>query len=95
MAERDPRLDPANAHPLNASDCERSQARLADIELGLTSSDDAWFWQDKARRRIRALEEDGADYGLMPNEEAELEQLRSMLANVNAKLDPAGGGFGG
>lgn len=82
----DPRLDPATAHPLNAADCARSAARLADIQLGLTSRDDEVFWRDRAKRRIAALEEDGADYGLMPNEEAELEQLRAMLADANARL---------
>jgi hypothetical protein len=82
----DSRLDPAHGHPLNAVDCERSKARLADIELGLTSPRDASYWQGKARQRIEALEEDAQWLGLMPHEEAELEQLRGMLANVNARL---------
>jgi hypothetical protein len=30
----------------------------------------------------------------MPNEEAELEQLRAMLARVNDRLDPASSGVG-
>lgn len=76
----DPRLDPTKAHPLNISDCERSLARLADIELGLTHPVDRWFWRDKAQRRIEALEEDDATFGLMPHEQAELERLKAMLA---------------
>lgn len=83
----DPRLDPATAHPLNAADCARSAARIADIQLGLKAiNTDRHYWRDRAKRRIAALEEDGADYGLLPNEEAELEQLRAMLADANARL---------
>jgi hypothetical protein len=84
----DPRLDPDQAHPLNAADVERSNARLADIELGMTSPTDGDWWRAKARQRIAALEEDGAWLGLMPNEEAELEQLRAMLASANQRLAP-------
>lgn len=84
----DARLDPANAHPLNAFDCLRSQARLADIGLGLSSPADEWFWRDKAQRRIAALEDDGSMFGLAPHEEAELEQLKSLLAKANDRLAP-------
>lgn len=87
----DPRLDPANAHPLNAADCERSQARIADIELGLTHPVDGSWWRDRAQQRIQALEEDAAWLGLMPNEEAELEQLKSILTNANERLRPKEG----
>jgi hypothetical protein len=90
MAFDDPRLDPDRAHPLNGADCVRSQARLADIQLGLTSADDGWFWQAKAQRRVAALEEDDADFGLMPHEEAELEQLKAMLTDVNQRLANGG-----
>jgi hypothetical protein len=89
MADADPRLDPANAHPLNAFDCLRSQARIADIQLGLTSPADCGYWRAKAEARIAALEDDGAWFGHAPHEEAELEQLKGLLANVNAKLAPA------
>jgi hypothetical protein len=90
MAFDDPRLDPDGAHALNGADCVRSQARLADIQLGLTSAGDGWFWRGKAQRRIAALEEDGGAFGLMPHEEAELEQLKAMLTNVNQRLATRG-----
>lgn len=81
----DARLDPAAVHPLNAADVERSNARLADIELGLRAcGGDAWFWHDKAQRRVEALEDDAAMYGLLPHEEAELERLKAMLAKESA-----------
>jgi hypothetical protein len=86
----DPRLDPDAAHPLNAADCARSQARIADIQLGLTDAVDAVLWRSKALRRIAALEDDGEWLGLMPNEEAELEQLKAMLADANRKLAAKG-----
>lgn len=83
----DPRLDPANAHPLNASDCLRSQARVSDIELGLRADVDGWnYWRDKAQARVRALEDDGNRFGLAPHEEAELEILKGLLAKVNERL---------
>lgn len=86
----DPRLDPDASHPLNAADCERSQARIADIQLGLSTRDP--YWRDKALQRVQFLEEDGAVYGLMPHEEAELEQLKSMLVGTNGRLSPLAGG---
>lgn len=70
---------PTDTHPLNAIDAERSKARVADIQLGLTSSDDAWFWVDKAKRRVTALEEDDVDFGLLPHETVELQLLRDLL----------------
>jgi hypothetical protein len=90
VAFDDPRLEPDAAHPLNAGDCVRSLARLSDIQLGLTSGADGWFWQAKAQRRLAALEEDGDDFGLMPHEEAELEQLKAMLTDVNQRLAARG-----
>jgi hypothetical protein len=88
-AETDPRLDPDKAHPLFVSDCERSNARLADIELGLAGDPgDRWFWRDKANRRIEALEDDAVSFGLMPHEEAELERLKAMVAKADERLQP-------
>ena len=90
----DSRLVPENAHPLNAFDVLRSQARLADIEVGLTSDADG-YWRGKAEARIAALEGDGDMFGLAPHEEAELEQLKAMLAGVNQRLQPAPVGLDG
>lgn len=67
-------------HPLNQPDAERSSARIADIELGLTHPLDGHYWRDKAKLRIEALEDDGKVYGLLPHEEAELERLKELLA---------------
>lgn len=67
-------------HPLNIADAERSAARIADIELGLAHPSDAWLWRKKAARRIVSLEEDGADYGLLPHEEAELARLKELVS---------------
>lgn len=65
-------------HPLHAADAERSRARLADIELGLSDSEDAWIYREKLAHRIRALEEDEALYGLIGHEAAELEALNAL-----------------
>lgn len=86
MADVDPRLDPSRAHPLNAADCVRSQARLADVELGLTDPVDGQYWRDKAIARVAALDEEEFHFGLAPHEDAERDQLRAMLANLNARL---------
>lgn len=74
------------------SDIERSNARVADIELGLTASDmaDRVYWRDRAELRVEALEVDGRSFGLLPHEETELERLKALLA----KSDPAGKGGG-
>jgi uncharacterized protein YcfL len=96
MADADRRLDPAAVlHALNAADVERSQARLADISVGLSAAGkpgDRAYWRDKAQRRVAALEEDDADFGLFPHEQAELEQLKAMLAGANARLAQRGNG---
>lgn len=57
---------------------ERRDAQLADIELGLQSTD-RLYWRAVARRRIRALQADQMDYGLMPYEVEELELLEQMV----------------
>ena len=68
----------AAVHPLNIADAERSKARVSDIELGLAGGD-AWYWKVRAEARIRALEEDGPVYGLLPHEEEELAALKALL----------------
>jgi hypothetical protein len=47
-------------HPLNAADAARSEARIADIELGLTDPLDGSYWRDKLEQRIMMLEDDEA-----------------------------------
>lgn len=69
-------------HPLNAADAERSRARIADVELGLTHPIDASYWRSKAEERIRALEEDEPVYGLVPHEVDELAALKRLLGNA-------------
>lgn len=74
-------------HPLNAADAARSEARVADIELGLAGpEEDRWFWREKLARRIKALEEDSEDYGLCPHEERELERLRALKAKADPEI---------
>jgi hypothetical protein len=65
------------------SDIERSRARVAEIELGL-SGPDADLWREVARRRADALEDDRHLFGLLPHEEQEQEQeqLRALLART-------------
>jgi hypothetical protein len=75
---------PADNHPLNAADAERSKARVADIELGLTHSVDGQYWRGKLKQRIHALEEDASIYGLVPHEVAELRQLRALRQKARA-----------
>lgn len=70
----------AEPHPLNAADAERSAARIAEIELGLTSEIDRSYWRGVAERRIAALEDDEPLFGLVPHEEAELTKLKQLLA---------------
>lgn len=65
--------------PLDASDAARSEARVADIEIGISSSGDAAYWRSKGLERIRILEEDGPVYGLLPHEEVELATLKRIL----------------
>lgn len=67
-------------HPLNQADAERSQARLADIELGLSHPLDAPIWRSRARSRVECLEMDANLFGLVPHEERELERLKALLA---------------
>lgn len=68
----------AEPHPLNAADAARSEARIADIELGLKHPIDGGYWRDKLAERIRILEEDEPIYGLLPHEESELDRLRAI-----------------
>lgn len=75
----------AETHPLNLADEARSEARIADIELGLSHPIDSGYWRDKLAERIRILEEDGAIYGLMPHEERELERLKAISEKL---MDP-------
>ena len=42
-------------------------------------ADDRWFWLDKIRRRIDALEDDQPRFGLVPDEVRELAKLREVL----------------
>lgn len=72
-------------HPLNAADAERSRARLADIELGLSHPIDHQYWREKLESRIQMLEEDGEDFGLVPHEERELAALRALLAKAKTQ----------
>jgi hypothetical protein len=65
-------------HPLNAADAARSEARIADIELGLSHPIDGGYWRDKLAERIRILEADEPIYGLLPHEISELERLKSI-----------------
>jgi hypothetical protein len=79
----DQRLDADRCHPLNAADCARSVARVADIQLGLAGdAGDRWYWLGKAQRRIAALDEDDADFGLLPHELAEREQLEALVTGA-------------
>jgi hypothetical protein len=71
-------------HPLNRGDAERSKARVADVELGLTHALDHSYWRDLAERRVTALEEDRETFGLVPHEEAELETLKALLEKDRA-----------
>jgi hypothetical protein len=75
---------PADNHPLNAADAERSKARVSDIELGLTHPIDGRYWRGKLELRIHALEEDASFYGLVPHEEAELRQLIALRQKARA-----------
>jgi len=72
----------AAVHPLNVADAERSAARIADIELGLTDPVDGDFWRHKAEWRIQALEADRPLYGLLPHEEAELARLKELIGHA-------------
>lgn len=65
-------------HPLNAADAERSKARIADIELGLSHPVDGDYWRQKLKGRIEMLEEDREIYGLAAHEECELEALKAL-----------------
>lgn len=65
--------------PLIAAEVERANARIADIEIGLTSPGDADYWRQRGRSRIRILEQDRMDYGLMPHEEDELTRLVKLV----------------
>lgn len=65
-------------HPLNAADAARSEARVADIELGLTHPIDGSYWRGKLEQRIQMLEEDGESFGLVPHEELELSRLKAL-----------------
>lgn len=66
-------------HPLNVADAERSKARVADVELGLSHPIDSSYWREKAEQRIRALEEDEPVYGLLPHEIDELATLKRLI----------------
>lgn len=72
-------------HPLNAADEERSKARVADIELGLSHPVDGDYWRSKLEQRIQMLADDRAIYGLVPHEEVELEQLQALKAKAQAR----------
>lgn len=75
---------PARNHPLNAADAERSKARVADIELGLSDPIDGSYWRGKLDQRISALEEDSEWFGLLPHEECELAHLKALKAKAGA-----------
>lgn len=62
-------------------DAGRSEARVADIELGLTDPVDHSYWRHKAELRIAALEEDGDIFGLASHEERELAELKRLIAS--------------
>lgn len=68
-------------HPLDAADAERSKARIADIELGMTSLRDGAYWRAKAQDRVEHLKDDRDVYGLLPHEESELATLERLLEN--------------
>lgn len=74
-------------HPLNVADAARSEARIADIELGISHPIDGSYWRDKLEARILMLEDDEPIYGLVPHETLELARLkaiRSKLETSNA-----------
>jgi uncharacterized protein YcfL len=75
------------------SDIERSHARVADIELGLTARDmgDRVYWRDRAQLRVDALEVDSRSFGLLPHEETELERLKELLAGSDDRNSKGGG----
>lgn len=57
---------------------------IRSIEAGINGPEiDRWFWRTKAEARIRALKEDGAIFGLVPHEEAELAHLETLLARTD------------
>lgn len=90
-------------HPLNVADAARSEARIADIELGLTDPRDGSYWRDKLEARIMMLEDDDAVFGLVPHETSELERLKAIRskleigskrpteAEIDAAMTPGGG----
>jgi hypothetical protein len=71
-------------HWLNAADAERSKARVADIELGLSHPEDGWYWRVQAQTRVTALEQDQPIYGLLQHEVDELAALKALLAKALA-----------
>lgn len=77
---------------LTAFDVERSQARVADIELGLAAGDavDQSYWAEKARSRVLALDEDENSFGLLTHETEERTKLKELLAQ-HARRQPDGG----
>lgn len=73
---------PTAVHPLNVADAHDSKDRVERIEAGLQKPDEAWFWHDKAMRRIEALDDDAESFGLLPHEDAELDALRALIAGA-------------
>lgn len=66
-------------HPLNQVDADRSAARVADIELGLTHPSDGPYWRDVATARVLCLEADEELFGLAPHEVDELARLKALI----------------
>lgn len=67
-------------------DRERSAARIADIELGLTGPD-ASLWRERARDRIRVLLADRMDFGLVAHEQVELDRLTDLVGKPIDAMD--------
>lgn len=76
-----------------SADRERSEARVADIELGLTGPD-AVYWRQRARDRIHALEQDKMDFGLVAHEVVELDKLIALVGREVTPTDMLCGAFG-
>lgn len=82
----------AHQHDFATAAAARSQALVADVELGLASTDpdDRAWWRAKAQSRVDALNEVGEWLGRFDFEDAELDRLNQLLAAPHARQQGGG-----